>query len=304
MYLPVEIISLILSYTDLGTIQKMMNVDSDDFIDVYDQMLSNYVFSEQIPIIFRKDTGEVILDFYSESWPEIKVKNIVGSLPVSKFLTTSGDYIVDNSPINGKFIYLNKYFIIDVKGELYFTTYDGMSHMINVGTDIKKVDKNSFSSIFILKNDGSLWNYFGKKLSKITLEIKLKDISTDKRILYMVDIDGNMYYLNTTVAKLQEIKIPPVVMMRRFDDVTIALDNEGTVWQIYDDETEEIIPSSYNVVTISDPYELDYHPITGAEKYSVMGIDIEGSLVIVVNNDGKKKITVSKTPFQWEGFIE
>lgn len=291
MILPVELIGLILSYTNLATIQGMMKFMGDDLLDDYKDMLSNYVFGIGSPNIFRKDTGEMV--FGLNLVKRIKVKNLIAINENRLILTKTGELLRRGEPLKGTYLTIGSdgyvHIAIDINGDLVRIGERSIEKLINVGTDIKKIDNFiNRGIILILKTDGTLWVYESNEMLPLFKGTLFDDMVFVRDYIGLVK-KGQLYIYDFEKRKPEKIIIPPVVMMRKNYDDIIVLDNKGDVWEVNLKHKTLIIPKEYNIVTISDP-EYPY----GA----VYGIDINGSLVKYINGT----ITVEKTTFQHPDF--
>lgn len=300
MMLPVELIELILSYTNLATIQGMMKFMKDDLLDDYRDMLDNYVFGIGGPNIFRKDTGEMV--FGLNLIKRIKVKNLIAINENRLILTKTGELLRRGDPLKGTYLTMGSdgytHIAVDSNGDLFRIYERRIEKLINVGTDIKKIDKTiGRDNILILKTDGTLWIYESNNISNLFKGTLFDDMVFLRNYIGLIK-KGQLYLYEFRKQKLGKINIPPVVMMRKNYDIIIVLDNKGDVWEIDLKNIKLIIPKEYNIVTISDPTYTTQNPIYYTTPYEVYGIDINGSLVKYTNGT----IIVEKTTFQYPDF--
>lgn len=292
MYLPLEIIELILSYTDLATIQKIY---TEDLYNIYMEMLSNYTFGSLIPNIFRKDTGEVV----SRTDIKHKVKNIFENKLITCLLTLSGQLIINDIVYPGIYIFLTENRVVDANGDLFdivsyyapgkFREIDPtLEKIINVGVDIKEVVSTE-RLILIVRNNGSVWFYNYPKIVELNNKIKIKDISRTLSIIWLLSTDNKLYYLDLNKPILTLFNVSNIISIKEHYDELICLDDHNQVITIKELKSKVLIPSSYNIVAISDII-----------SSSIKGIDMNGSLVTadILGSD----ITVTPTLFQYPNF--
>lgn len=318
--LPLELISLILSYTDLTTIKMVM--DMDDTLhayleETYFDMLKNYEFGKGYPNIFRKDTGEIVSGRFKLSngiWRDPEVKDIV-DYDIKAAINTENECggkmkgflfsflnikLVQYSKSNDGTIYMvtkNNEILIENN---YKDVYKSKSLGKNIIKIVIYTNEDDYDTVAILTDKNEVYFFFKKENPFINLKLnfKVKDIVLmNESLLHLTDTDGTIFLLHLEKQAIKPVLEEDFINTTKQNPhgIVILFDDAGVSFWLntfdFDKGSMFLDTQMENIVSVSDIYKAEN------DIYQITGLDDDGNKIIFIYNDKTGRRTLTKVPF-------
>lgn len=256
--LPLEIIELILEYTNIPTIRKVM--DLDPFLDkyllsLYEERINDYKFSHSNNIIIKKDTGTYFIDG-EEHEDERKVEDLSDEMVLYQNGVLMGE---------GRELLTDVKMISNLEPSLAATTQDEVyvvrsyiqpQLLVKIKYPIKKLVRSDKGHDAIVCINGKLWVRIVGDIAEadykgyVKTNMKIMDATIVDEDVYWIDAEGRFW-----LEGEEMIPTPyPLTAILGNESRVVCLDTQGDVYK-YDTLSRSLIKTGLmNVHLMSDIY--------------------------------------------------
>lgn len=258
--LPVEIIELILSYTNIELIKCLHD---PEYKDVLTKVIKQYDFIKGSNKIFNMNDFKEVINVGKDCVRLTYEGNIIGN---SYEITDKHSHI---------FEFMNLIYTINHRGEFWLRAGKNSHLIFDFGKSVKKIAVLSPYVMALILEDNMIGSYDKGSFNIITTDKHIIDIGMTPKYVLLIDEMGSLWESEREIRDTpRRVALPPIVSIKSSYHGVVFLDINGDVWIYYGGDIHTSIEKTTmkNIVIVSDIYPIE-------REYMIRAINTDGELI-------------------------